>query len=439
MSAQQIPENKAAFSAHPARSRVLAEVHARPLMPIESPRRLLHFAFMTDHWAAGKDRAAFEDFCLSRGRPAPAPDAKHHRIEVPPAILRWEHHGEFTTYTWEFPSQVKANDFEGLSAFRPGPDELSNLMHLLPQPGPLLVAVDLHLLPERAVGESYRHLFGPEQLAASEVENGAARIATDFHPDAFGFVRILVLDRRLTASQAGALVQRLLEIETYRTLALLGLPQAQELAPTIRRIETELPLLLNEMRESQGFEANKHLLDRLTALAADLETGAAHSLFRFGATRAYHELIGHRLAAIDERALDGLPTFASFLSRRLTPAIRTCASTEARQDNLSRKLARAAQLLRTRVDIDLESQNSDLLRRMNNRARMQLRLQQTVEGLSIVALTYYLTAICHIAFEGIHQRLPRLDPTLATAMALPFAFIVVALMLRRIRKHYAEA
>lgn len=226
MSARPIPEKKAAFSVHPARSRVLAEVHARPLMPIEPPRRLLHFAFLTDHWAASKDRAAFEDFCLTRARAAPAPDAKHHRIDVPPAVLRWEHHGEFTTYTWEFPSPVKATDTSGTAAFRPGPDELSNLMHLLPQPGPLLVAADLHLLPERAVGEGYRRFFGAEQLAASDVENGAARIATDFHPDAFGFVRILVLDRGLEAAQAGALVQMLLEIETYRTLALLGLPQA---------------------------------------------------------------------------------------------------------------------------------------------------------------------------------------------------------------------
>lgn len=438
MSGRQTSENKAAFSAHPARSQVLAEVHARPLLPIEAPRRLVHFGFMTDHWAAAKDRAAFEAFCISRARPAPAPDAKHHRIDVPPAILRWEHHGEFTTYTWEFPSQNQPNDMSGHTPFWPGPDELSSLMHLLPQPGPLLVAVDLHLLPERAVGDSYRHLFGSEQLAASEVENGAARIATDFHPDAFGFIRILVLDRRLSAAQAGALVQRLLEIETYRTLALLGLPQAQELAPAIRQIETELPLLMNEMRESQGFEANKHLLDRLTALAADLEAGAAHSLFRFGATRAYHELIGHRLHIIDERPLSGLPTFAAFLGRRLTPAIRTCASTEARQDNLSRKLARAAQLLRTRVDIELESQNGDLLRKMNNRARMQLRLQQTVEGLSIVALTYYLASIFHIGFEGIHKWFARLDPTIATAIALPFVFLVVALMLRRIRKHYAD-
>jgi uncharacterized membrane-anchored protein len=438
MAALQTPGDRTAFNVHPERGRVLSEVHARPLMPIDAPRRVLHFGFMTDHWAAAKDRAAFEEFCIARARPAPAPDAKHHRIEVPPAILRWEHHGEFTTYTWEFPSPAQPGNEHSHTPFWPGPDELSNLMHLLPQPGPLLIAVDLHLLPERAVGEVYRHLFGPEQLAASEVENGAARVATDFHPDAFGFVRILVLDRKLTPAQAGGLVQRLLEIETYRTLALLGLPQAQQLGPTIRRIETELPLLMNEMRESQGFEANKHLLDKLTALAGDLETGAAHSLFRFGATRAYHEMIGHRLDAINEKVLPSLPTLAAFLSRRLTPAIRTCAATEARQDNLSRKLARAAQLLRTRVDIELESQNGDLLRKMNDRARMQLRLQQTVEGLSIVALTYYLTSICHIAFEGIHREVVWLDPTIATAIALPFVFIIVALMVARIRRHYVD-
>lgn len=438
MPERQNSEDRLAFEVHSARAQVLAEVHARPLMPIETPRRLLHFAFMTDHWAAAKDRAAFEAFCLARARPAPAQDAKHHRIDVPPAVLRWEHHGEFTTYTWEFPAQSKTADADGLMPFRPSAHDLASVMRLLPQPGPLLVAIDLHLLPERVVGDSYRQLFSQAQLAAADVEGGAARIATDFYPDPFGFVRILVLDRKLTAPLAGSLVQRLLEIETYRSLALLGLPQAQELAPTVRRIETELPLLLSQMADSQGVEANRRLLDRLTTLATELETGAAHSLFRFGATRAYHELVVNRLQVIDERPITGLPTFAGFLSRRLTPAIRTCAATEARQDNLSRKLARAAQLLRTRVDIDLESQNSDLLRKMNDRARMQLRLQQTVEGLSIIVLTYYLTAICHVAFEGLGKRFAWLDPTIATAIALPFAFIFVALMLRRIRKHFTE-
>jgi uncharacterized membrane-anchored protein len=421
------------FKAHALRSQVLAEVHARPFVPMEGSKRILHFAFMTDHEAAEKARSALAAFCIERASAPPLPEAKHHRVKLSPAVLSWEHHGEFTTYTWEFPQEAanaKRQDADKL-AFRPAADELTGAMRLLPQPGPLLVAVDLHLLSEAQVGDNWRHLFGPSELAASEVVEGAAVVATDFHPDAFGFVRILVLDRKLSPIEAGALVQRLLELETYRTLALLGLPKAQELGPEIRRIETELPRIVKQMRDSQGLEEGRHLLDRLSALAAELEAGAAQSLYRFGATRAYHELMSLRLEALGERPLPNLPTFAAFLTRRLTPAIRTCASIEARQDNLSRKLARAAQLLRTRVDIELESQNRDLLSKMNERVHLQLQLQQAVKGVSIAAITYYLLSISHILFEGVHRKVEALDPIFATAVAVPFIFGAVLWVVRR--------
>jgi uncharacterized membrane-anchored protein len=232
----------------------------------------------------------------------------------------------------------------------------------------------------------------------------------------------------------GALVQRLLEIETYRTLALLGLPMAQMLGPEIRRIETELPVLVQRFRESEGFLASRELLDRLTALAADLEASASKSLYRFGATKAYYELMTLRLAAIGECSAPNLSTFAAFLTRRVTPAIRTCASIEARQDNLSRKLSRAAQLLRTRVDIELESQNRDLLSNMNERSQLQLQLQTAVKGISIAAMTYYMAAIMHLLFEGVHEEFPLLNATLATAIAVPLSLGFILWMMRRRRK-----
>ena len=287
----QINAAKPGFTEHASRARVLAEVHARPFEPIAGAKRILHFAFMTDHDEAEKAQAELEQFCLDRAAPLPLPGAKHHRVELAPAMLRFERHGEFVTYTWEFPQEigVGAND-AGRIAFQPDAGDLSRVMRQLPQPGPLLVAVDLDILPEASVGDSWRHLFGPSELAASEVSDGAAIVATDFHADVFGFVRILVpLDRALGEVEAGALTQRLLELETYRTLALLGLPVAQELSPIIGRIEAELPLLLSQMRDSEGLEASRQLLHRLNALAAELETGAARSLYRFGATRAYDE------------------------------------------------------------------------------------------------------------------------------------------------------
>lgn len=305
-----------AFTPHALRGRVLAEVHARPFVPMEGAKRILHFAFTTDPPAAAKAREALEAFCLDRAYPASAPEAKQHRIELLPAILRWEHHGEFMTYSWEFPQDAaKAGSGDAAQlAFRPGAGELSSFMRLLPQPGPLLVAADLHLLPEGPGHDEWRSLFEPSQLAASEVMDGAAIVATDFHPDAFGFVRLLVLDRRLMPSEAGALVHRLLEVETYRTLALLGLPEAEAAGPVIRRIETELPLLVERMREGEGLDASRELLAHLTALAAELEAGAAQSLFRFGATRAYHELVSLRLDALGEIALPEVPTLKGFLT-----------------------------------------------------------------------------------------------------------------------------
>jgi uncharacterized membrane-anchored protein len=249
-------------------------------------------------------------------------------------------------------------------------------------------------------------------------------------------VRILVLDCGLGPERAGALVQRLVELETYRTLALLGLPKAQELAPSINRIERRLAELTEELRGASALADNSRMLDELTALAAELEAGAAGSLFRFGASRAYDEIVQTRLRIIGERKVGGLPTWSSFLARRMAPAIRTCATTEERQANLSRKLARAANLLRTRVDVELEQQNMELLKSMNARTRLQLRLQATVEGLSVAAISYYVVGLFGYVVKGAHDAGLHVDPTLATAAFVPVAVLSIWWVVRRIRTRH---
>lgn len=424
------------FETHPLRGRVLAELHARPFTPLETPKRILHYAFMTDEAAAAAAREALAAYCRSLGVEAPEESARHHRAHFSGATLRWEGHTEFNTYTWELPCERGADG--ECAPFRPGPETLAAPMRALSPPGPLMVAVDLHILPAAAHGDDPQGAFGGVNLAVAEVEDGAAVIATDFKPDAEGYVRILILDRSLTRAQAGSLVQRVLEIETYRTMALLGLPEAQALGPSIRRIEMALPGLVDAMRASAGFEDNRRLLDELTSLAAELESAAAASLYRFGATRAYDELVRLRLAAIEENPVPGFDGWSDFLGRRLRPAMRTCMSTEERQANLSRKLTRATQLLRARVEVELESQNGDLLRAMNTRARTQLRLQQTVEGLSIAAMTYYISALAFKLLEGVDKAVIPLDPTITTAAAIPFIAVGLALIVRRIRRSHMD-
>lgn len=418
--------------AHPSRGTILGEIHARPFAALATPQRLLHFAFMTDQVQAAADREALAHFCAERGVPGPAEGAKHHRARLSDVSLRWEQHSEFTTYTWELPSP-------GAVPFLPASTVLPHGMLALPQPGPHLVAADLHLLPEKAAPD-LETLFDAASLAASLVDGEAAIAATDFRAGADGFVRILVLDRALTPAKAGALVQRLLEVETYRVLALLGLPEAHRLAPSVRRTEEVLVRIAGTMTQTDGLDADNALLDEMTAIAATMESEAASSNYRFGASRAYDGIVGQRLEAIDEEAYGGWPTIAAFLSRRMAPAMRTCQMLQQRQLDLSRRLARAANLLRTRVDVALEQQNRDLLAAMNDRTRLQLRLQQTVEGLSVAAIGYYVVSLFGYLAKGAKDAgyLP-VDVGIATALFVPVAILGVWLMVRRIRRGHSDS
>ena len=418
---------------HPLRATVLGEVHARPFHAIPLPRRIFHFAFSTNASQIAADRAALTAFCISQGWQKPDSHAKHFRIATDHAVLRWEQHSEFTTYTFECALAPAEAD----APFAAEPSRFLTLMRDIPPPGELLVAINLQLM--KGERDLIDRVFDPSSLAAAMDAGREALFASDFCLDEFGFVRMLVLTRDLSPESAGMLVQRLLEIETYRTFALLGLPVAQKLAPDISRIERRLADLTEEMRHSVGLSDNRRRLDELTALAAELEAGAAASLFRFGASRAYNELVQLRLQGIGEQPISGVSTWGQFLQRRMAPAIRTCAALEDRQANLSRKLARAAQLLRTRVDIELEQQNSELLSSMNQRVRLQLRLQQTVEGLSVAAISYYVVGLIGYIIKGAHDAGLKVEPSIATAAAVPVVVLAMWIMIRWIRNRHIDA
>jgi uncharacterized membrane-anchored protein len=428
----QIGDGESArLSSHPLRAAVLGEVHARPFTAIQVPSRIVHFAFDTTGSRAAADRAAMIAFCEARGLPAPGAGEKHHRAPFGTTVLRWEQHSEFTTYTWELPA-----DPAGVP-FHPAASSIASPMQMVPQPGPLLVAIDLHVLADDPPRTSPERLFDRASLAVAENSDGAAVFATDFQPGPSGFVRVLVIDRGMSPERAGALVQRVIEVETYRTLALLGLPEAQRLAPSIAASERRLAEVTSEMKGAGDLAGNHRLLEELTSLAAEVEAGAAASLFRFGATRAYEEIVTQRLLTIGERKVGGLPTWTSFLARRMKPALRTCVTIEERQSSLSLKLARAANLLRTRVDVELEQQNQELLKSMNARTRLQLRLQTTVEGLSVAAITYYVVGLFSYLVKAFSEtgRLP-VDPSVAIALFVPVAAFSIWWTVRSIRKKH---
>lgn len=303
-------------------------------------------------------------------------------------------------------------------------------------PGGLMAAAQVEVLPADGDVAAALALLDDASLSCSLVLEGKAFVATDFRPDRDGKVRILVQDRGLSPRRLGSLVQSLLEIETYRIFALLGLPKAMDQTPLIRSIEKRSVSVVDNIRSAKGLSDNRNLLDHLSALAAEVEASVAASSFRFGASRAYMEIVEDRLAALGEEPVESWPTIATFLNRRLLPAMRTCRAVEQRQRDLSDKMARVANLLRTRVEVELEEQNGELLHSMNQRVKQQLLLQQTVEGLSVAAVSYYIIGIIGYLLKGVTFFNHEIDPLYLTAAAVPPVVAIVWWMVHGIRKKH---
>lgn len=409
------------FPAHGGRADAIGEVHSRPHPLVQRPRALIQLAFMTEGGGA-VDHAVLSDLSRRLGIAAPDRQARHHAMSWGQGTLRWERHTEFSTYLWEGP----------LSDSRRVPDD-SPFGNGFSPPGAVISGIRLEIREWTPASERLIGGFDPSSLCHSLVESGMAAVVTDFRQDGDGLTHILILDRGLTAQRTGALCQRLMDIETYRTLALLGLPLAQSLSGRVRRIEDRLAALTTEMKAADS-RNSQTLLAELTELAAELEADAAASLYRFGASRAYDGIVQERLKALEEEAVPGYDTWAGFLQRRLAPAMRTCRSVEERQANLSRKLTRATTLLRTWVDVEVEKQNRDLLASMNNRARLQLRLQQTVEGLSVAAVSYYVVGLIGYLAKGTSAFGKAIAPELVTAGSVPVAILAVWWLVRKARR-----
>jgi uncharacterized membrane-anchored protein len=283
--------------------------------------------------------------------------------------------------------------------------------------------------PDRAALEA---LFEASALIACDVADGHARIMSDFTLHADGFGRLLVLDKGLEGDETAQLIVRLQELGNYRNMALLGLPLAQRLTPEVSALERQLSTLTHKVSE-RGSDDDA-MLDELTYVSAELARLMAQTRYRMSATRAYAQLSIERLNSLGISALRGYQTLSDFTERRLVPAVRTCDSFAARLEDLSQRAAWTSELLRTRIDIALAKQNRDLLASMDRRTRLQLRLQQAIEGFSVVAISYYLVALIGDVLGAV----PGLRHEIGVAAAVPLVIAVVAFTVWRIKRHVRE-
>ncbi len=428
---------------HPDREALYNEIHARPRQAIAAPHRVSHIALLRSRPTGSVNGDSpnahaqpvdpLAALCTTRGLPPPAASDTHFLADFGAFRLKRERHGEFDGYTIDAPGCDPDDPF-GRSALAELPDSWLETL-----PGQRVAAVHLAVLPTRAnepavdgeIEEATR-LFDGNELCAASIADGAARVYTDFRMRDDGFVRMLVLDVSMEADRTGREVQRLVEIEVYRMMAMLAFPLARRTAIELDAAEDAIGTLVARL-EGAPTREEPALLQEITRLAATVERLSATVGFRFGAARAYHAIVRQRGADLRVGRLASLQTPISFLERRFDPAMAFCESVGRRIESAAERVARASALLRTRVDIERERHNQALLSAMNRRAALQLKLQQTVEGLSVAAITYYAVGLVHYLLVAIHAAGVPVDVDIATGIAVLPVALFVALGVRHVR------
>ncbi|MDR0808515.1 MAG: DUF3422 domain-containing protein [Gemmobacter sp.] len=418
---------------HMLRYALVNELHARPFPTLADPATVAFLAIKEPVDAANRDRAADTAHLVAlldrHGSAHPQPGATHFSGQLGRAELKWESHTEFVTYS-AFSPGLSARPFDAVEA------QIFPADWLAAAPGKRLAALLIRVEPmpqDQAILLSLlEEWFVPESLAVSRVVDGAAVIAGDFRLDVAGNMRFAVFVRPGTGQRRiGRIVQRLCEIETYRAMSMLGLIRARELSVRLNALDPALSALVGRL-DAQDRPAEAALHD-LLRIAAELESLATRFAFRFGATAAYEAIVNQRIKVLREERLEGRQTFGEFMMRRYDPAIRTVKSAEARLATMADRAARAAELLRTRVDVERSAQNQRLLESMDRRADLALRLQHTVEGLSVVAISYYAVSLATSLLLPLAES-RHWSKSWLTAALVPPVVAAVWLMIRRIRR-----
>ncbi len=384
------------FSTHPLRSTLYDELHARPFQVISSPHRISHLAFKG---SPDELDTAFERLCdLLRAAGVHPPEAGtvSFQHDFGDYTLRWERHMEFYALTFKRARGTDTPFGERVIDLVPQP-------WLAQLPGQAVAAFHIVLddgsLPTDP--DSLAGYFEGERLIISEPKDRKAFFCTAFKLHSDGFGRFFIQNRGVSDYQMGRLVQRIIELETYRLLAQLSIPLAKKLSPALAQMDQELAEMLARVPLTDGSEVERQMLEKLSLLSARLESFRAETNTRFSATRAYHALVTMRLQNIQEQPVDGFMTAGEFMTRRLAPGMRTCESVQGWMEDLSRRIERAGDMLRTRVNLTMQEQNKILLAAMNRRGRLQFRLQETVEGLSVAAISYYLVGLVGYVLGGL--------------------------------------
>ena len=425
---------------HPLRELLYEEMHSRPFQVIPSPARISHLSVVCNEQQKAEQFLHLQKLCELLDGDVPKSDQACFQQQFGQLQVRREKHMEFVSYTFIWLGAGHSDPFAktGISHLPVG--WLDTLC------GKIVAAFhvsveDVRDKPEPDIPE-VKSYFEAMRLVGSQPSQGCAQVWTSFqmHSDDFG--RFLIYNRSMSDSQLGRLIQRLLEIESYRLMTLLGLPVARAISPHLQVMDQQLAQLTQvlsaEQEEDGQCRDERQLLARLTQLASQVEDYRAQSTFRFNATNAYQDLVLSRLQDLREDEVSGHLTLQEFITRRLVPAVKTCQAVADRLEDLSRRIDRVSDMLRTQVELSIQGQNQELLSSMDQRSKIQLMMQHTVEGLSVAAISYYTIGLVKIFIGVLYDQGLNIDKSLTLGVSMPLVIVAVALITRRIHSKFSK-
>ncbi len=408
------------------------ELHARPFPRVRAPRQAICMAFLPNDGATNEDIEQHLNALLTRNGLAPSqPASPHYYGPIGRIELKWERHTEFFTYTI-FSDRGARPHFDVASDLVPA-DWLASV------PGDLLTAciVEVEMFEDEKATHSFieNHVAGalvPESTTMAYMLDKAVVAASDFRVDANGFVRYFLLGQKGTGQgRLGRVTQRLIEIETYKSMALLALPAARSVSAVLAQKDIEISQVAANVQSGNG--KHNENLDQLLEITAELEALIAENSSRFSAAEAYEAIVRARVTILRETRFEGRQSFAEFMSRRFEPAMRTCVWTSSRLSLMAERASRVGDMLRTRIGVRREQQNADILASMNERAAQQLKLQETVEGLSVIAISYYAVGLLTYLLAPLASPLGVSHKILTASVIIP-VILIVYWAVKRLRK-----
>lgn len=403
---------------HPQRNALHNELHSRPSMYFDAPAHVFHLAFVDE-----SDIATGIIQALCAAHPSTDDPAQPQgQIHIGTARLKWERHTEFLTLTMVMPGQ-----------HTPTWPELPVILADIVQThcGLLINADQICVETEEGWAGNLTH-YGLQDPVGSILDGGKATAWSDLRLSDNGINRILIVNRSLDGRRLGRMVRRLLEIETYRMMASLTLPIAKSLGAELKQFDTEL-LELSDQNTQASVQDAKELLTRITDLSARVLQTTARTRLRFSATQAYAQLVFERLSELRESRTGDCQQLGVFIERRFRPTVRYCASTDQRLSRISSAIVHLSELLQARVQVEMEEQNAQILKSLSTRADTQIKIQRAVEGLSIIAISYYLFSLLKLLYAGILVLGADISPRSAVIVGTPIAALLIAVIAHRIR------